>query len=338
MHRPAVTIGVLNYNGGRLVEECVRSALDQDYRRATVLVADNGSTDDSPRRLRRSFPRVRLVEFPDNLGPPAVRNWIIRQAETPLVFCVDNDVILAPDCLTRLIRTLTEDPRTAVCGPRVMDYDRRDWMQLGITYIHYTGAVVVLREPVDEPVEVGSVGGGAILIDRETALQTGLYDEDYFFGLEDNDFCTRLRLAGYRCRHVPDARIYHQAKNRGLWAAAYQIRNRWYFLLKIYRCRTLLVLSPALIVYELSTLLFLATRRRLKDYLTALGDLRTHLRAVLKKRKQIQARRVLGDRQLVVSGEVYLRPEITVRRHIRWARRLQSGFFGLYWSLVRRLI
>jgi GT2 family glycosyltransferase len=338
MSRPAVTIGILNYNGGRLVEECVRSALDQNYDPAAVLVVDNGSTDDSPRRLRRIFPGIRLKAFEDNLGPPAVRNWIIGHAQTPLIFCMDNDVILAPDCLTRLIRTLTRESRTAVCGPRVMDYHRRDWMQLGITYIHYTAAVVVRRDPVDEPVEVGSVGGGAVLIDRKTALQTGLYDEDYFFGLEDNDFCTRLRLAGYRCLHVPDARIYHRAKNRGLWAAAYQIRNRWYFLLKFYRWRTLLVLSPALLIYELSTLLFLASRRRLKDYLAALGALRRHLPAVLEKRSRIQSQRVLEDRQLVVSGEIYLRPEMTVRRHVRWARRLQSGFFGLYWNLARRLI
>ena len=338
MPRPAVTIGVLNYNGGRLVEECIRSVLGQDYDRTTVLVADNGSTDDSPERLRRSFPQVRLVTFADNLGPPAVRNWIIRQAETPLVLCVDNDVILAADCLSRLVQTLTGDPRAAVCGPRVMDYDRRDRLQLGITYIHYTAAVVVRRDPVPGPVEAGSVGGGAILIDRRTALRAGLYDEDYFFGLEDNDFCTRLRLLGYRCLHVPDARIYHRAKNRGLWAAAYQIRNRWYFLLKVYRLRTLMVLSPALAGYELSTLLFLATRRRLGDYLAALRDLRKNLAAVLGKRRRIQARRILPDHRLVVSGEIYLRPEITVRRHIRWARRLQSGFFGLYWKLARRLI
>jgi GT2 family glycosyltransferase len=338
MRRPAVTIGILNYNGGRLVEECVRSALDQEYDPAAVLVVDNGSTDDSPRRLRRSFPRVRLVTFAGNLGPPAVRNWIIRHAETPLVFCVDNDVILAPDCLTRLVRTLAEDPGTAVCGPRVMDYDRRDRIQLGVTYIHYTAAVVVRRDPVVGPVEAGSVGGGAILIDRGMALRTGLYDEDYFFGLEDNDFCTRMRIFGYRCMHVPDARIYHRAKNRGLWAAAYQIRNRWYFLLKFYRARTLLVLLPALAVYELSTLLFLATHRRLRDYLTALRDLSAHLAAVLRKRRDIQAQRTLGDRHLLVSGEIYLRPEMTVRRHVRWARRLQSGFFGLYWRLARRLI
>jgi GT2 family glycosyltransferase len=338
MDRPAVTIGILNYNGGRLVEECVRSALDQEYDPAAVLVVDNGSTDDSPRRLRRSFPQVRLVTFAGNLGPPAVRNWIIRHADTPLVFCVDNDVILAPDCLTRLVRTLVEDPKTAVCGPRVMDYNSRDRMQLGVTYIHYTAAVVVRHDPVDGPVEAGSVGGGAILIDRAKALRTGLYDVDYFFGLEDNDFCTRMRIFGYRCMHVPDARIYHRAKNRGLWAAAYQIRNRWYFLLKYYRLRTLVVLSPALAVYELSTLLFLATRGRLKDYLIALRDLTKHLGAVLRKRRRIQAHRTLPDARLLVSGEIYLRPEITVQHHIRWARRLQSGFFGLYWRLARRFI
>ncbi len=338
MRHPAVTIGILNYNGGRLVEECVRSVLSQDYGPATVVVVDNGSTDDSAERLSRSFPEVELVSFPDNLGPPAVRNWIIRNASTPVVFCLDNDVVLAPDCVTRLIRSMTTEKKVAVCGPRVMDYDRRDRIQLGITYIHYTAAVVVRRLPVPGPVEAGSVGGGAILIDRSIALRTGLYDEDYFFGLEDNDFCTQLRLAGYRCLHVPDARIYHQAKNRGLWAAAYQIRNRWFFLLKFYRLRTLLVCSPALLIYELSTLLFLAFRRRLKDYVLALNDLNRHLAAVLRKRKRIQAHRVLSDRQLVVSGEMYLRPEMMAHRHIRWARRLQSCFFGLYWKLACRLI
>jgi len=83
------------------------------------------------------------------------------------------------------------------------------------------------------------VSGGTMLVERDKALHIGLFDEDYFFGWEDADFSLRMTISGFKCLNVPQAVVYHKMKKRGLSKAFYQIRNRWYFILKNYSSRTL---------------------------------------------------------------------------------------------------
>ena len=89
----------------------------------------------------------------------------------------------------------------------------------------------------------------ALLLDRETSIDVGLFDERYFIGKEDGDFTHRIRLAGYRILEVPDALVRHHSRPRGTWLFYYQIRNRWHFMLKNYQWRTLLSILPALVIH-----------------------------------------------------------------------------------------
>jgi len=333
-----VTIGVINYNGGLLVQECIRSALGQDYANFTVLVVDNGSTDTSLAGVKKEFPRVEVVELPVNSGPPAARNRVINRANTRLVLCLDNDVVLKSDCLGMLLQAMQDNEDVAVCGPRVLDYDQRDRVQFGVTYFHYTGAVVVSHSAAEEPQKVGSVGGGAILIDKEKAFAAGFYDETFFFGLEDNDFCMRQHIAGHGCLNVPGAIIYHKGKERGLWAAYYQVRNRWLFLLKNYSCRTLAVIWPALLVYELFTIGFLIWSGKPGGYFRAIFSVLRNSPQILEQRRRIQSVRKLSDREILCGGEVYMREENLAKRPIRAAHGVQNFIFACYWKLARKLI
>ncbi len=84
----------------------------------------------------------------------------------------------------------------------------------------------------------------ALLIDVATARKISFWDERYFMGKDDGDFCYRLRMAGYRLIEEPRAIVEHGSRPRSAWMFPYQIRNRWYFMLKNYRAGTLLVLLP----------------------------------------------------------------------------------------------
>jgi len=64
------------------------------------------------------------------------------------------------------------------------------------------------------------------------------------------DFIYRIGMAGYRIRELPEALVLHDSRPRGTWLFYYQIRNRWHFMLKNYQWRTLLLITPCLLIHE----------------------------------------------------------------------------------------
>ena len=58
--------------------------------------------------------------------------------------------------------------------------------------------------------DVAAVSGCLMLVAREVFERVGLFDERYFFGFEDIDFCLRARAAGFRTRVAAGAVAYHQ--------------------------------------------------------------------------------------------------------------------------------
>src|SRR6185437_7909354 len=97
----------------------------------------------------------------------------------------------------------------------------------------------------DAPRDIGVAPTCGLLLDRQAAIDVGLFDERYFIGKEDGDFTHRVRLAGYRILELPQALVLHQSRPRGTWLFYYQIRNRWHFMLKNYQSSMLAVVLHA---------------------------------------------------------------------------------------------
>ena len=65
---PVIAIVILNWNGKKYLERFLPSVMASVYENVSVLVADNGSTDDSVAWLRANYPNVRIIELPSNGG------------------------------------------------------------------------------------------------------------------------------------------------------------------------------------------------------------------------------------------------------------------------------
>jgi GT2 family glycosyltransferase len=349
-----LTVGavVVNFNGADRVLNCLRALQRQDRRPDPIVVVDNGSSDGSPERIREDFPDVELLELGRNRGLAAARNVGLRRLSTDLVLSVDADIYLEFDCLRRLATTF-ELERPAVVCPSIRLLPERDVVQADGAEAHFAGTMVLRHgygaadSTKAATTEVGACPGGCLLVDRRAVLEAGGFDELFFFYFEDLELSLRLRGRGLRLVCEPAAVVFHDRcsgtpglafRGRGPYPprrAYLTMRHRLLVLLIHYRWRTLLVLAPALGLYETASVVKALiegwTLQWVRAWLWILG----HPGAVLERRRSAQTARTLRDRDLLVGGALPLAPGLLRTRAGRVAVGILSTVLDGYWRLAR---
>ena len=349
----AVSAVVVYYQGERHLPACLDALLAQDAPLDEVLVVDNGSTDASLGLLAERYPSVRVVELGENAGPARARNVGMREARNRWVLAVDNDAVLAPDVLSRLLAAAALHPEAAILQPRsVFDHEPGR--------VHYDGGaphfagLIRLRNfyvpieraegqgvvPVDVAVSV------CLLVDSLALLDLGGYDPSFFILFEDLDLSYRLRLAGWSILSVEDAIVRHRAGTPGVSfregrhyparRVYYHARNRWLFLLKCLRWRTLLVSSPALLLYEAAGFAFALRHGALLAWASGKLAVLRGAAALAERRAAVQSTRVLADRELLVGGPLTLTPDVAKSARAARLGGLLDAALCRWWSWVSR--
>ena len=340
-----VTVAVITHNGEKLLEECLSAIESQDYTEYEIMLVDDNSTDYSVELVKRKFPKVKVLQMKDNRGPNAARNAAIREADTRYVLLVDDDAVLTPDCLKTLMKAVSDFPEGALWSPRVTYYDRKDVIQFEGASLHFVGEAILnnpdtqVKEVLKtKPFSVDAAAGVTLLIDKKKALQVGLFDEDYFFGRTDGEFTFRLTISGFKCLSIPQALVYHKVKPRGLSKVFYQVRNRWYLILQTYSWKTIFIIIPALLIYEISVVLFLTAKGALSEYLRANLAVLKEFPRLVHKRRRVQALKKLSDRQVLHGGDFYLRGDLIEKKYQKLAKNLLNRTLNSYWKLVKNLM
>ncbi len=355
--RPTVAAVVINYNGGDKVLNTVQALKDQQEPLTQIIVCDNASTDGSPDQLRERFPEITVHDMPGNDGLPIARNTGLRLANTDLVFLVDADVYAQVDTLTRMVDTYVSFDRPAVVCPRIRLIPETEIVQAEGATCHFLGTMTLRHAytPADQlpdtAEEVGGCIGASYLLDRKRVLEAGGYDETYFFYNEDLEFAVRLRAFGERFICEPNAVVMHDRGQgyaglsfRGKEAkyparrAYLSMRHRLLMVFSHYRLWTLIVLSPALLVYELASLAAAVLKGFTWQWFRAWGWNLANLKLILEKRRSIQPRRQRSDKDVYVGGAIPLAPGFVSNRIAAAGVWLLSGAFNLYWTLARWII
>lgn len=217
---PRVTAIVLNWNGKELSAACLRSLLASDYPALEVILVDNGSSDGSVPALQAEFPDLEIVCSPENLGYAGGNNLGIRLAldrSTPYIFLLNNDTLIDPGCVNRLVEALEADPTAGAANPKILYHRPADriWYAGG-TYSLWTGFTrhrghrQVDRGQFDRQEVVTFLTGCAFFVRGRVLQEVGLLDESLFNYIEDLDLCLRIRRAGYRLLYVPGGKVWHR--------------------------------------------------------------------------------------------------------------------------------
>src|SRR5215510_13965365 len=177
-----------------------------------------------------------------------------------------------------------------------------------------------------------------MLIDRTKASTLGFFDEDYVMGWgDDGEFHHKIHLSGLSCYSIPRAMVYHK-RDAGADRIYGSIRNRWALIVETYALRTIIILGPALLVYELVLFCFLCLKGQAPEYLRALRDTLRNLPALRAKRSKVQRLRARLDADLLVSGPIYIRESFVQKAYLKLSMGVLNRVFEGYWKLCRRFI
>ncbi len=346
---------VVNFNGGQRILRVLEALYRQQYPLAEVVVVDNASSDASPAGIRAAFPQVRVLSLGENTGLSNARNVGLRALNTSLAFMVDHDIYVDERCIALMVQAY-EARRPAVVCPRIRLLPQREIVQLEGAAPHFLGTLIlrngyrpVASTPAESDYVAGSTGG-CMLVERERILDAGGFDELFFFYFEDLELTLRLRGMGYRFWCESAAEVFHEPASgtpglsfRGTGGyperrAYFTLRNRLIAMLIHYRVRTLVVLLPALVLYEAVSFVAAARKGFVRQWLRAWGWQFANMATVGRRRRAARLRRTVDDKDILVGGVPPLAPGFLASRT---EERLLRGFSMLvngYWALARHLI
>ena len=208
---------IVNWNGRDHLELCLGSLLRQTLAGVEVLLVDNGSTDGSLDLVREHFgAAVRILSHEHNLGYAEGLNPGIGAARGRYLFCLNSDTEVAPACLATLVDTADRYPNTGSLAPKILSFSAPDVID-NVGHLLYPDGLSRGRgrlEPdtgqYDREEEILIFSGCAVLLRRAMLVDVGLFDPDLFAYCDDTDLGLRAQLAGWRCRYVPAAVVYHK--------------------------------------------------------------------------------------------------------------------------------
>lgn len=192
-----------------------------------IVVADNGSTDGTVDRVRRSFPYVEVIACGENVGVEA-RNIAARQVRTPYIAFNDDDSWWAPGTLPRVVELFDSHPRLGAVTAhiKVEPSGRDDPTSLEMRDSPVSGDPSVPGIPV-----LGFLAC-ATAVRREAFLEVGGFEKRLHFAGEEQLLATDLVSAGWHVRYVPDLLVHHEASTSrdSDWRLRRVIRNSLWFL------------------------------------------------------------------------------------------------------------
>ena len=277
-----VSIVILNWNHADDTLECLKSIKDLlvDNFELTCVVVDNGSKDDSVKRLTQFINKEnkvggnqkiswRLIGTDANRGFAGGNNFGIKYAlerKADYVMILNNDTRVHPTLLIRIIEVAKKYSDFGVASPKICfeegyefhkeRYKKSDlgkvvWYACGEIdwdnlYGKTRGVDEVDKGQYDELEETEFATGTCMFLSRKVLEKVGSFDEKYFMYYEDTDFSQRTKRAGFKVFYVPDAVVWHKvAQSSGIGSNLndyFIARNRLLFGMRYANFRTRLAL------------------------------------------------------------------------------------------------
>ncbi len=241
MHNsPLLSVIIPHYNGAHHLTTCFTALRAQTYPHLEIILADNGSSDDSVALTRRDFPEVKILELGYNFGFTGAINRGIEQAQGQILVPLNNDTEVTPGWAQAIVEALSAHPEAGMVACKILLFDRRDTLHsagdgFGVDGIPLNRGVWQKDEgQFDGDLYIFGGCGGAVAYRREMLQDIGLFDEELFMYLEDVDLNWRAQLAGYKAVFAPQAVVYHRlsASGGGVIASYYTGRNTLWVLAK----------------------------------------------------------------------------------------------------------
>ena len=222
MKHVKVAVVILNWNGISFLEKFLPNVLLCTGGEAEVIVADNGSTDDSVAFMQTHFPDVRLIVNKQNFGYAQGYNVALSQVDADYYVLLNSDVEVTPNWISPIIELMDADLSIAACQPKLLSYTDRQKMEYAgagggfidkLGYPFCRGRLFQTLEQdhgqFDDTREVFWASGACMFVRASVFWEAEGLDKDFFAHMEEIDFCWRAKNLGYRIMYYGKSVIYH---------------------------------------------------------------------------------------------------------------------------------
>ncbi|MDO8727377.1 MAG: FkbM family methyltransferase [Candidatus Methanoperedens sp.] len=311
---PKISFIILNWNGLEDTIECLNSVYQITYTNFDVVIVDNGSVDNSVEKIKEwvninSKISIYIIENDKNYGFAEGNNIGIKYALESLdpdyVLLLNNDTIVDKDFLTTLIKTAKNDEKIGIIGPIVYSYiENIPHVDGGMDLFGYAWIKNYhVKKDIKPIIEAPHIWGACMLVKIDLIKKIyPFFDASYFLYNEETDACWRTRLAGYKVIVDANSFIYHKggatSKKHNIKSYYFIERNRIITIIHNYETRTIILLSPLLIVNEILRILVLSPSKKIAKINGWLWIIKNR-EHILSTRKKIQRNRILTDKEIL---------------------------------------
>jgi GT2 family glycosyltransferase len=212
---------ILNYNGEKLLPKFLPSVLEFSDT-AEIIIADNGSTDNSLALLEKDFPTVRIIRLPENLGFCGGYNQALKMVSATYYILLNSDVEVTSNWILPMLTVLESNTRVAAIQPKILSYNNKSWFE-------YAGAgggfIDILGYPFcrgrlfnyleedhnqyNDERPVFWATGACMMVRSSVYHELGGFDEDFFAHMEEIDLCWKIHRAGKLVYYTGRSKVYH---------------------------------------------------------------------------------------------------------------------------------
>ncbi len=222
-----LAIVILNWNGEKFLKSFFPQLVKATYSPGSeIIVADNGSTDNSIEWLKSNFPNVRLICFDSNYGFTGGYNKALKEVDAEYFVLLNSDVFVPimgdHDWTSPIIDFMDSNPAVAICQPKILSEARREFFE-------YAGAaggfidkygfpfcrgrvlsdVEVDKGQYDSNISCFWASGACMFVRSSVWRELNGLDDLFFAHMEEIDFCWRAQLKGYQVWCIPQSYVYH---------------------------------------------------------------------------------------------------------------------------------
>ena len=277
-----VAIVILNWNGRKMLQEFLPSVVEHSAS-AQIVVADNGSTDDSVEFLRTNYPQIQLVINDKNYGFAEGYNKALAHVEADYYVILNSDVEVTPNWIEPVVELMESDENIAICQPKLLSHINRENFEYAggaggfidrFGYPFCRGRVFSTLEKdegqYDDVREVFWATGAAMFVKAPLFHKLGGFDGDFFAHMEEIDFCWRAKNSGYKVMYCPASKIYHVGGGTLPPSSPFKtflnFRNNFALLYKNLRRISIAYVFPARIVLDYVAAMRFLTEGKPKEF------------------------------------------------------------------------
>ncbi len=220
--KPKVAIVILNFNGVHHLRSFLPSVINTQYENLEIVVADNGSTDNSLEILKNEFGSVTVITNTINEGFAGGYNWALKKVQADYYVLLNSDVAVDANWIDPMVHLMESNASIGACQPKVLSYSEQNifeyagaaggWID-ALGYPFSRGRVFDVCEEdkgqYDESKPIFWATGAAMMIRSSLFHQLGGFDASFFAHQEEIDLCWRMQLMGYHLYACPKAKVYH---------------------------------------------------------------------------------------------------------------------------------